>query len=290
MRKKNMITKVCEQCEGEFEVHPYRKNKSRFCSRECKDKGHSKDMRGENGPAWKGGKIIKTCEQCGGEFKVKKSEKDRSRFCSKECFGEWQSENIRGENHPLWKPRVAMICEQCGGEYEAETRRSDASRFCSRECKGKWQAENIRGENSPTWKDKSIKVCEQCGEEFKVVPSKGGQQFCSRECTDKWRSKTLCGENSPLWKGGISFEPYCPKFNEAFKESIREKFGRVCFLCPTTEDENGRKLDVHHVSYDKDCLCDDSDCEFVPLCIRCHSKTNHDREYWEQAIMEKLSP
>lgn len=95
-------------------------------------------------------------------------------------------------------------------------------------------------------------------------------------------------EKNPAWKGGISFEPYCPKFNEAFKESIREKFGRVCFLCPTTEEENGRKLAVHHVSYNKDCLCDDSDCEFVPLCLECHGNSNHDREYWEAVIMEKL--
>ena len=99
----------------------------------------------------------------------------------------------------------------------------------------------------------------------------------------------LGGEKNPMWKGGVSFEPYCPKFNEAFKESIREKFNRTCFLCPTTEAENGRKLSIHHVNYNKDCLCDDSDCEFVPLCSRCHTKTNHNRTYWENLIMDKLA-
>ena len=98
----------------------------------------------------------------------------------------------------------------------------------------------------------------------------------------------LAGKDSPHWKNGASFEPYCPKFNNAFKESIREKFGRVCFLCPTTEEGNGRKLCVHHVNYNKDCLCDDSDCEFVPLCMQCHTKTNNNREHWEQTIMSKL--
>jgi predicted DNA-binding protein YlxM (UPF0122 family) len=96
------------------------------------------------------------------------------------------------------------------------------------------------------------------------------------------------GEKNHSWRGGISFEPYCPKFNEAFKESIREKFDRVCFLCPTTEEENSRKLSVHHVNYNKDCLCDDSECEFVPLCTSCHQKTNFNRDYWEETIMEKL--
>lgn len=99
----------------------------------------------------------------------------------------------------------------------------------------------------------------------------------------------LAGEKNPMWRGGVSFEPYCPKFNERFKESIREKFDRTCFLCPTTEEENGRKLGVHHVNYNKDCLCDDSECEFVPLCNKCHTKTNHNREYWENTILNKLN-
>ena len=95
------------------------------------------------------------------------------------------------------------------------------------------------------------------------------------------------GDKSHNWKGGISFEPYCPKFNNTFKESIREKFGRVCFLCGAPE--NGRKLDVHHVNYDKSCLCSEIECEFVPLCRSCHSKTsNGDRDYWENTIIERL--
>ena len=107
------------------------------------------------------------------------------------------------------------------------------------------------------------------------------------------------GENNHMWRGGSSFEPYCHKFNETFKEKIRDKFNRTCFLCPTTEQEQmdamssqGKrafKLSVHHVSYDKDCLCDDSECEFVPLCDVCHGKTNHNREYWENMILDKLT-
>ena len=94
------------------------------------------------------------------------------------------------------------------------------------------------------------------------------------------------GEKSGLWQGGISFEPYCHKFNEQFKESIREKFDRKCFLCGS--QENGIKLSVHHVNYDKSCLCAGVKCEFVPLCKSCHSKTNHNRDYWEEIILAKL--
>lgn len=104
----------------------------------------------------------------------------------------------------------------------------------------------------------------------------------------KVRKGRMTSTENSNWRGGTSFEPYCPKFNEHFKESIREKFGRTCFLCLTTEEENGRKLSVHHVSYDKDCMCSDIDCEFVPLCISCHGKTGNNREYWELLIMDKL--
>ena len=98
----------------------------------------------------------------------------------------------------------------------------------------------------------------------------------------------LSGENSPHWQGGISFEPYCQKFNESFKESIREKFGNTCFLCGKSQSDNRRKLSVHHVNYDKNCLCDDSHCEFVPLCMMCHAKTNHNREHYETLISAML--
>lgn len=96
----------------------------------------------------------------------------------------------------------------------------------------------------------------------------------------------ISAENSPSWKGGISFEPYCSKFNNSFKESVRDKFDRRCFLCGAIE--NDRKLDVHHVNYDKSCLCSEVECEFVPLCRSCHSKTNHSRDYYERLILAKL--
>ena len=97
------------------------------------------------------------------------------------------------------------------------------------------------------------------------------------------------GENNPNWKGGVSSAPYCSKFSYKFKEFIRDKFGRACFLCGKSEESNGVRLSVHHVSYDKECLCTDVECEFVPLCMICHGKTsNGDREYYEGLINNKL--
>lgn len=115
--------------------------------------------------------------------------------------------------------------------------------------------------------------------------------------TRKKMSNARKGKNNPNWHGGVSFGKYCPKFNNAFKEYIRTKFGRVCFLCSKTEEENGQKLSVHHVNYDKNCGCadtkedkkaDDEACQFVPLCVSCNTKVNSNRDKWEKRIKNKL--
>lgn len=88
------------------------------------------------------------------------------------------------------------------------------------------------------------------------------------------------GDKNNNWRGGISFKPYCFKFNKNFKELIRDKFGRKCYLCPTTEKEIGKKLDVHHIDYNKNSICNGKEWAFLPLCKKCHLKTNVNRWYW----------
>jgi len=96
------------------------------------------------------------------------------------------------------------------------------------------------------------------------------------------------GENSPTWQGGKSFEPYCFKFNFNFKERVREFFNRRCYVCGKTEQENGRRLCVHHVGYDKDVCCNDVKPLFVSLCKNCHSKTHGNRQYWQQYFTNRI--
>jgi hypothetical protein len=88
------------------------------------------------------------------------------------------------------------------------------------------------------------------------------------------------GKNNPAWKGGLSYEPYCPKFNDKFKEYIRDKFGRICYLCLSTEEKNGARLCVHHIDYQKNDICNGKSWSLIPLCRSCHGKTTIMRHYY----------
>lgn len=93
------------------------------------------------------------------------------------------------------------------------------------------------------------------------------------------------GERNPNWKNGKSFEPYCRKFNDGLKESIRSKFNHQCYLCPKTEAENGEKLCIHHIDYNKNSICDGREWPLLPLCRKCHSSTNFNRHYYFNLLM-----
>lgn len=99
-------------------------------------------------------------------------------------------------------------------------------------------------------------------------------------------SLAMSGENAPSWKGGISFEPYCQKFNNEFKERVRKFFGNKCVECGKSPTK--RKLHVHHVNFDKMTCCNDVKPLFVPLCVSCHMRTNANRPYWEQHFTELI--
>lgn len=127
-------------------------------------------------------------------------------------------------------------------------------------------------------------------------PSKETREKMSLWQKGKPKSPETCaklseyrGERASNWKGGVSFEPYCVKFDEPFKERCRNFFGRVCVECGKTEDENGKNLSVHHVNFDKMTCCNDKIPLYVALCQSCHAKTNYNREYWEKHFSDLIS-
>lgn len=98
------------------------------------------------------------------------------------------------------------------------------------------------------------------------------------------QSLLLSGERNPNWKGGISYEPYTQQWDDALKGNIRKRDNYFCAECGIREDQLFgfyKKLDVHHIDYNKNNL---SDKNLVSLCRKCHAKTSFNREYWKECF------
>jgi len=95
------------------------------------------------------------------------------------------------------------------------------------------------------------------------------------------RSKTenYIGKENPNWKGGLSNAPYPFKFNKVLKESIRIRDNHQCQICGIKEEDYWRKLDVHHIDYDKENLNPEN---LISLCNRCHMQTNGNRGVFQE--------
>jgi hypothetical protein len=91
-----------------------------------------------------------------------------------------------------------------------------------------------------------------------------------------------------IWYGNVRYgnNPYCEKFNNDLRERVRAFWGYQCFNCGTPQ--NGTKLHIHHIHYNKKTCCDGSPHDMIPLCNTCHGKTNHNRDYWEDHFTELL--
>lgn len=273
------IKVTCKECNKEFEVIPsiFNAGRGKYCCKNCYYKSISKLYAGENSPSWK--KIDRVCQFCGTKFKT-----IRGKYCSRKCYHEYRRENPRKIS------RVIVICRECKKSFE--TRPSSHSIFCSTLCMYTYRGKHIRGENHPGWKGGKLKrICKGCGEEFKLYPSdiKSNRKYCSNKCY----SKSISGENSFRWAGGISFEPYCPKFNNEFRERVRAFFGYQCQMpgCNHIWQSGEKRLAVHHINFNKDSCCSsDAPRLFVPLCPHpCHTKTNYNRHHWEELFTKLIA-
>lgn len=96
------------------------------------------------------------------------------------------------------------------------------------------------------------------------------------------------GELHPNWNGGSSFEPYGVEFNNKLKEKIRAKYNYRCQQCFRHQDEDrfNRKLDIHHIDYNKK---NNQESNLIPLCQTCHLQTNYKRSDWENYFKNKVT-
>lgn len=82
----------------------------------------------------------------------------------------------------------------------------------------------------------------------------------------------LRGKNNPSWKGGVSFDPYCPRFNDKVKNRVRNEFGRTCVKCGKSAFQDRQRLSVHHIDDNKNQGCDGNKWRLIVLCNSCHGE------------------
>ena len=137
----------------------------------------------------------------------------------------------------IYAKRTEIACPVCGKLFlirDCYLKRSQ-KHFCSNECK----SVGMSGSGNPFYKKRH-----------------------SDYTKDHW-SISRKGENNHAWKGGISFEPYCPKFDNEFKERVRAFFGYTCQMCGHVWIEGEEKLAVHHVNYNEMVCCNSIETPFI---------------------------
>ena len=98
--------------------------------------------------------------------------------------------------------------------------------------------------------------------------------------TRKKLSEALSGERHPNWIKDRSFLEYTDDWTDILKEAIRQRDKYICQICGVCQDEleeRFKKLDIHHIDYNKK-SCNPEN--LITLCRRCHAKTNYNRNYW----------
>lgn len=275
-------TKQCVDCGA-----PITKKAQRCYSCNSKKRMANTDISKENNPNWKGGKTIAYCVDCG--KRISKYHK-RCKSCAR-----------KGPLSPRWKGGISKpVCIDCGKPISQNAKR------CS-EC---WYKFNS-GKNNQAWtagpkycldcgkklngtKPSSSRIrCRSCHFKFAVGENNGNWKGGWPKCIDcgkkltnrnsirciKCHSKYATEENHPNWRGGIGKLPYPYKFNNKLKELIRERDNYMCQICGIEEKKHYRKLDVHHIDYDKDNL---NPINLITLCQGCHQRTGYKREYWQE--------
>ena len=174
-------------------------------------------------------------------------------------------------------PRTGMLiyCAcGCGNQFEEFDSRGRKRKYVfGHRFKGKHPSKEIKKGMSP-WKKGKTGI---------HIPWNKGKTGLQVAWNKGLHPEYLQKEKHPMWEGGISFLPYCSKFNDDLKESIRERDNRTCQYCGYKE--NGEKLSVHHIHYDKE----NCNPDLISLCRVCNSKANTTREQYEMLFMNKLN-
>lgn len=143
------INLKCDYCGKEYEIAEcyFKDRNNHYCSKECKNKGHSNILTGKLRTS-----TIDCCSNCGQDVVRTRVNTNKEIFCSTRCYAEWRSNNWIGENHPSWEGGVVEVkCDYCGKIVFKKKSQVNNNNYCSVECMGKDRKRLYSGENNSNW-------------------------------------------------------------------------------------------------------------------------------------------
>jgi ribosomal protein S14 len=220
----------------------------------------------------------KNCVICGKEFASPLSRKKL--YCSRYCYFKSR------EGHDVSEEtRNKIAATKIGKPRPIEMVKKMAAKIKENYATGKiihWQLGKHVSDERKVQQSKTMKQKYATGE---IIHHQLGKPINEKSRLAFDRTGRVVGGQ---WYGNVKYNdnPYCEKWTAELRERVRAYFGYVCFECDTPQ--NHRKLNVHHIHYNKKTCCDGSPHDMVPLCPECHTKTNFNRDYWEDHLTELL--
>jgi hypothetical protein len=238
--------------------------KKRCSSREYKEKISNEVKERWKDPAYRE-KVIKSLKERYAEPEIRESRRISAK-------AQWEDENFRKKMHDMHSLP----------ENREKMKNAAKQLWSNPEKKEKWIIKQKEIRSAPEIREKMRKAAKDAGSRPEVKERMSRSQKI--RFSDPEQIEKISGQNGNNWRGGISFEPYCPKFNKDLKRRVRAFFDRRCVICGKSEAEDRRALSVHHVEYNKEACCDGKTVHFAALCWKCHAHTNYARERWEAML------
>ena len=184
-----------------------------------------------------------------------------------------------GKKHSAETKKKISLATKCQHKDGRVKLRRKGEWYPSNEAKEKNRIAHLGKKQSKITIDKRRKA--MIGKRWFVKDtSKMGKSQLGKKASNETRLKmsiAKSGKNNYNWIEDRNFLIYPDGWTDTLKESIRQRGGYVCQECGIHQDELERRLDVHHIDYNKNNCNPDN---LVALCRSCHIKTNSNRDYW----------
>lgn len=195
----------------------------------------------------------------------------RQTTCSRAC-----SYVLRSQERQVNKDFECFYCKTIFTRKPFQKARTE-NPFCSQGCYKNARIEKLIDTSRPVTSPIISFTCENCDKVVTLRESqKGGSRlrFCSADCANTWHS----GENHNNWKGG-NYRGYYGSNWTRQRRLARKRDDYTCQRCGISQQDYGKKLDVHHIVR----FADFTDYRqanrlenLISLCHTCHIKTEWD--------------